>query len=114
MIETLQGEGGVVPAQEDFYKCVRELCDERGALMIIDEEQTGMGRTGTLWGYEHFTHTEKRYEPDVCTSAKALGGGIPIAAMCCRNKCDVFLPGDHASTIGGNPLCCAAGLAVTS
>lgn len=77
--------------------------------MIVDEVQTGMGRTGQMWGYENLA-----VEPDVFTSAKALGGGVPIGAMCCKEKFNVFTPGDHASTYGGNPLACAAGLAVAS
>jgi len=75
---------------------------------MIDEVQTGMGRTGKLWGHEHLG-----ISPDVFTSAKALGGGVPIGAMLCKDSCNVFEPGDHASTYGGNPLACAASLAVT-
>jgi acetylornithine aminotransferase len=75
--------------------------------MMVDEVQTGMGRTGKLWGYENF-----KVQPDVLTSAKALGGGVPIGTMMCKDKFNVFGPGDHASTYGGNPLACAAGLAV--
>lgn len=94
----------------EFFRGVREICDTTGALMICDEVQTGMGRTGKLWGYQNLPGVE----PDVFTSAKALGGGVPIGAMLCKEKFNVFGPGDHASTYGGNPLACAAGLAVAS
>lgn len=107
MMEALQGEGGIRPGDKAFFQGIRKLCDETGALMIVDEVQTGIGRTGKMWGYENLG-----VEPDVFTSAKALGGGVPIGAMCCKDKCNVFGPGDHASTYGGNPLACAAGLAV--
>lgn len=109
MIETLQGEGGIKPATPEFMSAIRELCNETGALFVCDEVQTGMGRTGKLWGYQNF-----EVEPDVITSAKALGGGVPIGAMLCKEKANVFGPGDHASTYGGNPLACAAGLAVAN
>ncbi|CAB1114234.1 unnamed protein product [Ectocarpus sp. CCAP 1310/34] len=109
MMEALQGEGGVVPATPEFFSTVRELCDETGALMIVDEVQTGMGRTGKVWGYQNFD-----VEPDVVTCAKALGGGVPIGAMLCKERADVFEPGNHASTFGGNPLACAAANCVTS
>ncbi|CAM9979409.1 unnamed protein product, partial [Sphacelaria rigidula] len=107
MMEALQGEGGVVPATPEFFATVRELCDETGALMMVDE--TGMGRTGKVWGYENFD-----VEPDVITSAKGLGGGVPIGAMMCKDGADVFEPGNHASTFGGNPLACAAANCVTT
>lgn len=107
MMESLQGEGGIRPGDKEFFRGIRQLCDETGAVMIMDEVQTGMGRTGKLWGYENLG-----VEPDIFTSAKALGGGVPIGAMCCKNKFNVFQPGDHASTYGGNPLACAAGVAV--
>eukprot|EP00903_Cladosiphon_okamuranus_P005565 g5540.t1 len=109
MMEALQGEGGVVPATPEFFSTVRKLCDETGALMIVDEVQTGVGRTGKMWGYQNFN-----IEPDVITSAKALGGGVPIGAMLCKERADVFEPGNHASTFGGNPLACAAANCVTS
>eukprot|EP00981_Chlorochromonas_danica_P004806 scaffold967_cov173-Ochromonas_danica.AAC.17 len=108
MMESLQGEGGIKPGDLDFFRGIRKICDETDAVMIIDEVQTGMGRTGNLWGYQHLG-----VEPDVITNAKALGGGVPIGAMLCKEKFNVFQPGDHASTYGGNPLACAAGLAVT-
>lgn len=107
LMESLQGEGGIRAANAEFFKAIRQVCDETGALMMCDEVQTGMGRTGKLWGYQNYD-----VEPDVITSAKALGGGVPIGAMLCKDKCNVFGPGDHASTYGGNPLACAAGLAV--
>eukprot|EP00977_Amphora_coffeiformis_P022354 scaffold10856_cov229-Amphora_coffeaeformis.AAC.5 len=108
MMEALQGEGGIKPGNKDFFKKVRQLCDDTGALMMCDEVQVGMGRSGKLWGYENLD-----VKPDIFTSAKALGGGVPIGAMIAGpSASDVFGPGDHASTYGGNPLACAAGLAV--
>jgi acetylornithine/N-succinyldiaminopimelate aminotransferase len=82
----------------------RRLCDETGALLVCDEVQTGMGRTGKMWGYENVG-----IEPDAFTVAKGIGGGVPLGAMLCKNRFNVFGPGDHASTYGGNPLACAAG-----
>ena len=108
MMEALQGEGGILPGTKEFFKAARELADQSGGLLICDEVQVGMGRSGTLWGYENVG-----IEPDVFTSAKALGGGVPIGAMMAKGEAaNVFGPGDHASTYGGNPLACAAGLAV--
>lgn len=107
LLEPIQGEGGVVPGEAEYFRQVRRLCDERGILLILDEVQTGMGRTGRLWGYEHLG-----IEPDLFTIAKALGGGVPIGALCAKAKYALFEPGDHASTFGGNPLACAAALAV--
>eukprot|EP00529_Nitzschia_sp_RCC80_P023166 CAMPEP_0113519440 /NCGR_PEP_ID=MMETSP0014_2-20120614/43520_1 /TAXON_ID=2857 /ORGANISM="Nitzschia sp." /LENGTH=471 /DNA_ID=CAMNT_0000417157 /DNA_START=85 /DNA_END=1500 /DNA_ORIENTATION=- /assembly_acc=CAM_ASM_000159 len=108
MLEPLQGEGGIIPGDPAFFARARELCDQHGALLIVDEVQAGMGRTGTLWGHENLGVV-----PDVFTSAKALGGGVPIGAMMARgDAATTFGPGDHASTYGGNPLACAAGLAV--
>ncbi len=107
MLEALQGEGGVRPGDRDYFQRVRELCDERGILLILDEVQVGMGRSGKLWGYENLG-----IEPDIFTSAKGLGGGIPIGALLCKSFCDVFQPGDHASTFGGNPFACGVALAV--
>jgi len=108
MLEPLQGEGGILPGTSEYFEKARELCDESGSLLICDEVQAGMGRTGTLWGHENLGIV-----PDVFTSAKALGGGVPIGALLARGEAaDVFGPGDHASTYGGNPLACAAGLAV--
>ncbi len=107
MLEPLQGEGGVNPGQVEYFQRVRQLCDRTGILLILDEVQTGMGRTGKYWGYENLG-----IEPDVFTSAKGLGGGVPIGALLCQEFCNVFQPGDHASTFGGNPLACAVSLAV--
>lgn len=108
LLEPLQGEGGIRPGTREYFALARNLCDEHGALLMIDEVQAGMGRTGTLWG-----HQQLDVEPDVFTSAKALGGGVPIGAMMARGEAaSTFGPGDHASTYGGNPLACAAGLAV--
>jgi acetylornithine/N-succinyldiaminopimelate aminotransferase len=107
MLEALQGEGGVRPGDRAYFQRVRQLCDERGILLILDEVQVGMGRSGQLWGYENLG-----IEPDIFTSAKGLGGGIPIGAMLCKSFCNVFHPGDHASTFGGNPFACGVALAV--
>jgi acetylornithine aminotransferase len=107
LLEPLQGEGGVRPGDMEYFQAVRQICDEKGILLILDEVQSGMGRTGKLWGYEHLG-----IEPDVFTSAKGLGGGIPIGAMLCKESCNVLQPGDHASTFGGNPFACAAALCV--
>ncbi|MGL4756798.1 MAG: aspartate aminotransferase family protein [Aeromonadaceae bacterium] len=103
VMEPLQGEGGVLPVDPAFAKAVRELCDEHQALLIFDEVQTGMGRTGALFAY-----MDLGVEPDVLTMAKALGGGIPIGAMLTREAvAQVFQPGVHGTTFGGNPLACA-------
>lgn len=103
VMEPLQGEGGVLPADKAFAKTVRELCDQHNALLIFDEVQTGMGRTGSLFAY-----MQLGVEPDILTTAKALGGGFPIAAMLTRDAiAQVFQPGVHGTTFGGNPLACA-------
>jgi acetylornithine/N-succinyldiaminopimelate aminotransferase len=107
MLEPLQGEGGVNPGNREYFQQVRQLCDDRGILLILDEVQVGMGRTGYYWGYEALG-----IEPDIFTSAKGLGGGFPIGATLSKSFCAVFEPGDHASTFGGNPLACAVALAV--
>jgi acetylornithine/N-succinyldiaminopimelate aminotransferase len=107
LLEPLQGEGGVRPGDVAYFQRVREICDEKGILLILDEVQAGMGRTGHYWGYESLG-----IEPDIFTSAKGLGGGIPIGAMLCKSGCDVFQPGDHASTFGGNPFASGVALAV--
>lgn len=107
LLEPLQGEGGVRPGDVAYFQRVRQICDETGILLMCDEVQVGMGRTGKFWGYENLG-----IEPDIFTSAKGLGGGIPIGAVMCKSFCDLFQPGDHASTFGGNPLACAAGLCV--
>jgi acetylornithine aminotransferase len=107
LLEPLQGEGGVRPGDIAYFQQIRKICDETGILLILDEVQVGMGRSGKLWGYENLG-----IEPDIFTSAKGLGGGIPIGAMMCKKFCDVFQAGDHASTFGGNPFACAAALCV--
>ena len=107
LLEALQGEGGVRPGDASYFQELRNLCDSKGILLILDEVQVGIGRTGKLWGYENLG-----IEPDIFTSAKGLGGGIPIGALLCKSFCDVFKPGDHASTFGGNPFACAAALTV--
>jgi len=108
MLEPIQGEGGVnVPAQ-DYLQRVRELCNRQGLLLIFDEVQVGMGRTGRLFAHEHFGVT-----PDIMTLAKALGGGLPLGAMLAAQPvADLFTPGSHATTFGGNPVATAAGCAV--
>ena len=107
LLEALQGEGGVNPGNVAYFQRVRELCDQHNILLILDEVQVGVGRTGKLWGYENLG-----IEPDVIAAAKGLGGGVPIGAMLCKSSCDVFQPGDHASTYGGNPFVCGVALAV--
>ncbi len=108
MIEPIQGEGGINEATPEYMQTIRDLCDEHGALMVLDEVQTGMGRTGRWFGYQHYEIT-----PDIMTMAKALGGGVAIGAMMARSEIAASLiPGTHASTFGGNPLACAAGIAV--
>ena len=108
LLEPVQGEGGVIPAQAEFMRQVRDLCSELDILMMVDEVQTGVGRTGKLFGYQHFG-----IEPDVMALAKGLGGGVPIGAMLAKDFCArAFAPGDHASTFGGNFLSAAAGLSV--
>lgn len=108
MIEPIQGEGGINEATAEYMQTIRDLCDEHGALMILDEVQTGIGRTGRWFAYQHFEVT-----PDIITMAKALGGGAAIGAMMAKPQIAASLvPGTHASTFGGNPLACAAGIAV--
>ena len=107
LIEPLQGEGGIRPGNVSYFQRLRQMCDEIGILLIFDEVQVGMGRSGKLWGYEHLG-----VEPDIFTSAKGLGGGIPIGAMMSKKSCDIFQPGEHASTFGGNPFVCAVALSV--
>jgi acetylornithine/N-succinyldiaminopimelate aminotransferase len=107
MLEPIQGEGGVNVPSDDYLGKVRELCDKHGLLLILDEVQTGMGRTGKLFAYEHYNIT-----PDIMTLAKGLGGGMPIGAVLATDKvAAVFKPGTHASTFGGNPMSCAAAIA---
>ncbi len=108
MIEPVQGEGGVHVARHDFVKGLRRLCDEQGMLLIFDEVQCGLGRTGKFLAAEHYG-----VKADIVTLAKALGGGLPIGAMLCvADVAETFSPGDHASTFGGNPVACAAAIAV--
>lgn len=108
LVEPLQGEGGVVEAEPGYLKSLRELCDQERILLIFDEVQTGVGRTGT-W----FAHQHDGVEPDIMALAKGLGGGVPIGAtLCTREVGQGFLPGVHASTFGGNPLVCRAGMTV--
>ncbi len=108
MMEMIQGESGVHPVDEAYVKEVCALCKEKDIVFICDEVQTGMGRTGKLFAYEHYGIT-----PDIFTLAKALGGGVPIGAVCANGKvAESFAPGDHGSTFGGNPLACAAANAV--
>ncbi|MCT0248262.1 aspartate aminotransferase family protein [Synechococcus sp. CS-205] len=107
MLEPLQGEGGVNPGDPAFFQRVRQLCDQHSILLIFDEVQIGMGRSGCLWGYEKLG-----VEPDAFTTAKGLGGGFPIGALAVKQAFDHFRPGDHASTFGGNPLACRAALTV--
>lgn len=108
MLEPVQGEGGITPATEEFMKGVRSLCDEKNLLMICDEVQSGMGRTGTWFAWQGYG-----VKPDMFTLAKALGGGIPMSALVMNEKtANVFTAGSHASTFGGNPVAAAAALAV--
>ena len=108
MVEPIQGEGGVNEATPEYLQTIRDLCDENGALMILDEVQTGMGRTGRWFGYQHY-----EIVPDIITMAKALGGGVAVGAMMARPEiAKSLVPGTHASTFGGNSLACAAGIAV--
>jgi acetylornithine/N-succinyldiaminopimelate aminotransferase len=106
LLETIQGEGGVNLPDDNYLAAVRTWCDQTGILLILDEIQTGIGRTGTLFSYEQYG-----VEPDIMTLAKGLGSGIPIGAILAKDKVSVFTPGEHGSTFGGNPLACAAGYA---
>lgn len=104
MLETIQGEGGVYPPKGDYLKRVRELCDKHGALLILDEIQAGIGRSGKFFAYDKYG-----IKPDIVTLAKGLAGGVPIGAFICTEKvAQAFHPGDHGTTFGGNPLACAA------
>lgn len=106
MLEPIQGEGGVNIPDDNYLKEVRNWCDEKGMLLILDEVQTGIGRIGTLFGYQ-----QSGIEPDIMTLAKGLGSGMPVAAIMAKEKASVFVPGDHGSTFGGNLVTCAAGYA---
>jgi len=107
MLEPVQGEGGVLPATPEFMKQLRALCDAKKLLLICDEVQTGVGRLGTLFGYQHFG-----VEPDIMTLGKGIGGGVPLAALLAKESVSVFEHGDQGGTYNGNPLMCAVGLAV--
>jgi len=106
MLEPIQGEGGVNLPDEGYLPAIRKWCDQKGILLILDEIQTGVGRTGTLFAYEQYG-----IEPDIMTLAKGLASGVPIGAILAKEKASVFVPGEHGSTFGGNPLACAAGYA---
>ncbi|HUS83102.1 MAG TPA: aspartate aminotransferase family protein [Dehalococcoidia bacterium] len=107
LLEPIQGEGGIIIPDDDYFQQVRAWCDEQNLLLILDEVQTGIGRTGALFGYQHFG-----IEPDIITLAKGLGGGFPIGAVLAKEHCAVFVPGDHGTTFGGNPLATRVGHAV--
>jgi len=109
ILECIQGEGGVWPADAEYLRFARELCNKTGTLLILDEVQTGMGRTGKLFCHQHYG-----VEPNIFTLAKALGNGLPIGAVLAKDSCAAFEPGDHGTTFGGNPLCCSAGLYVVN
>lgn len=107
MLEPILGSGGVVPASTAFLRGVREWCDDNEVLLVLDEVQTGLGRTGSWFAFQRYG-----IQPDVLTVAKGLGGGVPIGACLAGPKADVFVPGDHGSTLGGNPLACTSALTV--
>jgi Ornithine/acetylornithine aminotransferase len=107
MLEPVQGEAGVVPAEEDFLRALRELTREQGLLLIVDEVQTGMGRTGTLFAYQ-----QAGIEPDIMTLGKGIGAGVPLAALLARESASVFAHGEQGGTYNGNPLMAAVGVAV--
>ena len=110
MFETVQGEGGVVPLTQEFVNAIKDICEKEDILMIVDEVQTGNGRTGKLFGYMHYGIT-----PDIVTTAKGLGGGLPIGAVMMGEKTkDVLTSGTHGSTFGGNPVSCAGAVNVIS
>ncbi len=106
MLEPVQGESGVNLPDDNYLATVRAWCDQKGVLLILDEIQTGLGRTGTLFAYE-----QCGIEPDIMSLAKGLAGGVPIGAILAKDRASVFAPGEHGSTFGGNPLACAAGYA---
>ena len=107
LVEPIQGEGGVIPGDKKFFKELREICNQYNSLLILDEVQSGVGRTGKMWGYENL-----EIEPDGFTLAKGLGGGHAIGALLVQKKANIFTPGDHASTFGGNPFACKAAITV--
>ncbi len=106
LVEPVQGEGGIFPADKDYMQGLRAWCDEQNLVLIADEVQAGMARTGKFFSWEHYGIV-----PDIVTMAKGLAGGVPIGAMLAAPRADLFGPGDHGSTFGGNPLACAAGVA---
>jgi len=106
IMEVVQGEGGVYPATDEYIQAARRICDERGALLIVDEIQTGFGRTGAMFAIQYYGVT-----PDMLTCAKSLAGGVPMGAVLIGNKVQNLTPGVHATTFGGNPLACAAAVA---
>ena len=109
ILEPIQGEGGVNMPDDNYLMMVREWCDQKGILLILDEIQTGMGRMGTLFAYEQYG-----IEPDIMTLAKGLASGVPIGAILAKDSASVFVPGEHGATFGGNPLACAAAYATLS
>ena len=110
MFEIVQGEGGVVPLTKEFVECIKDICEKEDILMIVDEVQTGNGRTGKLFGYMHYG-----LSPDIVTTAKGLGGGLPIGAVIMGEKTkDVLTSGTHGSTFGGNPVACAGAVNIVS
>ena len=109
MVESVQGEGGVHPAEVDYLQALRERCDQTGAMLIMDEIQTGFGRTGKWFGFEH-----SGIVPDIVALAKAIGGGLPMGAVCWRAVHGPIDRASHGSTFGGNPLACAAAIATLS
>jgi acetylornithine/N-succinyldiaminopimelate aminotransferase len=106
LIEAVQGEGGIYPATTEYLQGLRAWCDEQNLVLIIDEVQAGMGRTGKFFSWENMD-----VRPDITTMAKGLAGGVPIGAMLADKRADIFEPGDHGTTFGGNPIACAAGVA---
>jgi acetylornithine/N-succinyldiaminopimelate aminotransferase len=107
-MEAIQGEGGVIPLDEKYVKDAAEFLSERDILLIFDEVQTGIGRTGSFFGYQYFD-----IKPDIVTFAKGIGGGLPIGGFMCKKELsNVLSNGTHGSTFGGNPIACAAGIAV--
>ena len=107
MLEPVQGEGGVIPASREFMQALRELTKKHNILLIVDEVQTGMGRTGELFGYQL-----SGIEPDIMTLGKGIGGGVPLAALLAKEVVSCFVPGDQGGTYNGNPLITAVGIAV--
>jgi acetylornithine/N-succinyldiaminopimelate aminotransferase len=106
LVEAVQGEGGIHPASTEYMQGLRQWCDEQNLVLICDEVQAGMGRTGKFFSWEHMG-----IKPDITTMAKGLAGGVPIGAMLAAPRVDIFEPGDHGTTFGGNPIACAAGVA---